>query len=79
MVEPPIIEGRRDWKRVYKVWGCDGACLQQHAPFMMITQRVHYSTTIGLYMGSCGFIAGLNLDLWLNPAWGGKLRIETRF
>ena len=44
---------------------------------MMITQTVHYSTTIGPYMASCGFIAGVNLDLRLNQAWGGKLRIVT--
>ena len=28
-------------------------------------------------MASCGLIAELNLDLWLNQAWGGKPRIET--
>ena len=41
--------GRRDWKRVYKVWGCVGACSLRHAPFAMIIQTVHYSTTRALY------------------------------
>ena len=41
---------------------------------------LQYSTTIlGPYMASCGLVAGRNLDLWLNQAWGGKPRIETQF
>ena len=47
-------------------------------PFAMIIQTVHYSI-VGPYMVSYGLVAGLNLDLWLNQAWGGKPRIETRF
>ena len=31
---------------------------------------------LGPYMASCGLIARLNLDLWLNQAWG---EIKTRF
>ena len=41
--------GRRDWKRVYKVWECDGACSPRHAPFAMIIQTVLTRALYGIY------------------------------
>ena len=58
--------GRRDWKRMLKVWGYDGTCSSQHAPFAMIILTVQ----LGPYMVSSGLIARLN------QVWGGKPKTE---
>ena len=71
--------GRRDWKHALPPVVTSQRMIDMARPLHddSTDSTLQYSTTIlGPYMASRGLV---NLDLWLNQAWGGKPRIETRF